>query len=278
MLRFFLIIWFILFSFTQKVLADSEDETKGYYKSKEAPAYKKTSSKPTIEIQGYYWLTDLTSKVKVTSNSIIGTDINFKDDLGIQDDDFGDIRLMWNLTSKSQLRLAYTEIDYNGSENIIRNIVFDGQTYTIGARVDTGLDIKYLRLGWIQQLIGVDAGSANTTLDLLFEVKGFLIDASLGVPSLGISESEKFIGAIPALGIIFNSKLHKSVNIFAELSGLYIGDYGYIFDAEAGIEIIPRDNFSILAGYRILSLKIENDSDYAEIEIIGPFFGATFRF
>ncbi len=230
-----------------------------------------------VEFEGRYWITDLTAEAKVTEFGI-GTDIDLKDDLGLKDEDFPDVRFTWYTGPKSKLRLTYFQVAYSGDETLSRTITFAGKTYTIGTRVITDLDIKYLRLGWAWQFINIAKGKVK--LGTLLEVKGALVDISLDAPYLipPIKESEKFIGGLPTVGAALDINPHKVVNLFAEVSGIYAGKYGYFLDGEAGIKIIPIKYFRVVGGYRILDFKVEDDPDLAQLRISGPFVGATLRF
>jgi hypothetical protein len=232
-----------------------------------------------VEFEGRYWITDLTARAKVTENDV-GTDIDFKTDLGLKDKNFPDGRFTWYTGPKSKLRLAYTRISYSGDKNVERTIEFGGEIYNVGTRVITDFDVKYIRLGWVWQFINVADGKVK--FGTLLEAKGFWVDTSLEAPdiALPVKESEKFAIGLPTIGVALDINPHKMVNIFAEISGLPAGKYGYFLDGEAGIKIkiIPIKNLSILGGYRIFDIKAENDSDFAKLRISGPFIGATLRF
>ncbi len=142
----------------------------------------------------------------------------------------------------------------------------------------TDLDVKYLRLGWVWQFINIADGKFK--LGTLLEAKGLWIDASLEAPYLvpPVKESQKYAAGLPTVGVALDINPHKIVNIFAEVSGLPAGKYGYFFDGEAGVKIIPIKNLSIVGGYRIIDIKANDDPDYAKLKISGPFVGATLRF
>lgn len=230
-----------------------------------------------VEFEGRYWITDLTAEAKVTGSGI-GTDIDLKDDLGIKDEDFPDVRFTWYPGPNSKVRLAYTQVAYSGDKTIGRTIAFDGKIYTIGTRVITYYDVKYLRLGWTWQFINIVKGKVK--FGTLVEAKGALVDISLDAPYLipPIKESEKFIGGLPTVGAALDINPHKLVNVFAEVSGIYAGKYGYFLDGEAGIKIIPIKNVSVVGGYRIFDVTVEDEPDLAQLRISGPFIGATLRF
>lgn len=234
-----------------------------------------------VEFEGRYWMTDLTAKAKVSENNIIGTDIDLKSDLGLKDKNFPDGYFTWYMGSKSKVRFAYTQINYSGDKNVERQIEFSGATYTAGARVITDLDMKYLRFGWSWQFINVDDGKVK--LGTLLEVKGFWVDTSLESPNMSppVKESGKFAIGLPTIGVALDINTNKMVNIFAEISGLPAGKYGYFLDGEVGIKttkMIPIENLSVVGGYRIFDIKAKNDSDFARLKISGPFIGTTLRF
>ena len=232
---------------------------------------------PTIELEGRYWITDLKGKIKV-SEADFGESIDFRRDLGIKDENFPEVRLTWYTGPKSKIRLAYTQADFEGDENLNRTVEFEGQTYTAGTRVETDVKVKYLRLGWAWQFI--DIGEGVVKLGTLVEGKGFWVKASLEAPDLGppVKESEKFLFGLPTIGIALDVNPHKMVNIFAEASGLAAGNYGYVYDAEVGVKLIPVKFLSIIGGYRIFDIKARHSHDYARLMVHGPFAGATLRF
>lgn len=233
--------------------------------------------RPKFEIEGRYWITDLDGEIRYTDSGI-GTKVDFEEDLGLDDEGYPELRVSWLIGPKSRLRLAYTQTAYSGDGNINQVIVFGGETFPVGTRVKTDVDVKYLRLGWVWQFINVADGRVK--IGTLVEVKGFSVDISLDAPDLipPIKESVDAVGAFPTVGVVLDIHPHKLVNIFAEASGIYAGKYGYSYDAEAGVEITPIKNLGIIGGWRILDFKIEDDPDFAKLKVSGPYVGAVWRF
>jgi len=230
-----------------------------------------------LELEGRFWFTDLEGRVKVTDDDT-GTDINLKRDLDIKDEGYPELRLTWYTGRKSKIRFAYTQVGYDGEANIQRTILFDGTTFNVGTRVLTDLDIKYGRIGWAWQFINIDNGFFK--LGTLIEGKGFWTKTTLETPDLtpALREKEKFRFALPAIGAALDINPHKMLNIFAEGSGLPAGKYGYMYDVEAGIKLIPIKILSIMGGYRLLEFKVKHDRDFAKVRVHGPFVGVTVRF
>jgi len=71
---------------------------------------------------------------------------------------------------------------------------------------------------------------------------------------------------------------HQIINIFAELSGMTAGKYGYFIDGEAGVKIMPIKNVGLIGGYRLFDIKAKDDPDFAKLRIDGFFAGLTVRF
>ena len=230
-----------------------------------------------IEFDGRYWMPDLDSSVRV-EESEIGTEFDAKDDLGIGDENFPDARVIWNMTPGSRLRLGYTQIGYDGSQTVNRSLEFKGKTYSAGTLVNSEMDISYLRLGWIWDLLNVMDDKVRVSS--VVEAKGILADVTLDAPNLSpaVSEEETFAGGLPTLGLAVSFMPIDQLNLFCEASGLYAGQYGHFLDAEAGVEIKPVKYISLIGGYRMIDLKVEYEPDYFSMQIDGPFAGGKIMF
>lgn len=231
--------------------------------------------KETVEFEGRYWVTDLDAKARVKESGI-GEKFDFKSDLGVDNENLPEGRFYWHTGPNSKIRLAYTQAEFEGDETATQVIEFNGQTFNIGTRVVSGFDIRYFRLGWIWQFLNFLDDKIK--LGTAIEVKGINADVSLSAPAIPIKESEELWGALPTVGLALDINPINKLNIFAEVSGLGAGDYGYFFDAEVGIKFMPIKYFTILGGYRLINIKAEHDQDFADIKLSGPFMGATLKF
>jgi hypothetical protein len=229
----------------------------------------------TFEFEGRYWVTDLDAKAKIIESGI-GGKFDFKSDLGVDDENLPEGRFYWHTGPNSKIRLAYTLAGFDGDKVATQAIEFNGQTFNIGTRVVSEFDLNYLRLGWIWQFLNFLDDKIK--LGTVVEVKGINADVSLQAPALSIKESEELWEALPTVGVALDINPINRLNIFAEVSGLGAGGYGYFFDAEAGIKFMPIKYFTIFGGYRLINIKAEHDDDFVDIELSGPFMGATLKF
>ena len=228
-----------------------------------------------IEVQGRYWISDLEAEAKVIESGI-GDKFDFKDDLGIDDENLPEARIIFHTGPNSLLRLGYTQVNYSGDETVSRTVEFKGQSYTAGARVESELDIKYARFGWLWYFLSL--ADDKVKLGSIVEAKAVMADISLKAPTLSLSDSEHFIGGLPTAGLACQVKPIEKVKFFGEISGIGAGEFGYFFDAEAGIAFVPLEHLSIEAGYRMIDLKAEDDPDFATVQMRGPFLSVTARF
>jgi hypothetical protein len=228
-----------------------------------------------VEFEGRYWMTNLSAEAKVAQEGK-GTDINLKSDVGLADKNFPSGRFNFFVSPNHRLTLSYTPISYKTDSNIKRTVEFDGQTYAVNTRVNAALDLQYFRFGWAYQFVNVEGGKFK--FGTLVEVKGVQGEVSLAAPDLAIDNAWKFTAWLPTLGLAMDINPTPFLNIYAEISGLPAGQYGTIWEAEAGVKFIPFKNFSISGGYRLVDIDARNDPDYAKVKLGGPYVGLSLRF
>jgi hypothetical protein len=171
-------------------------------------------------------------------------------------------------------------ISYDSDGPVTRTIVFDGETYTAGTQVATDLEVHYASFGWIYEFINTDDGmfKIGTVLDAKVMAADVSLESSATPMSPAIDESEQSVIGLPTVGVALDFNPVKMVNIFGEISGMSGGSYGHFVDGEIGIKLIPVRNVSIVGGYRLIDVRVEDSSNFAELRISGPFVGATIRF
>jgi hypothetical protein len=228
-----------------------------------------------VEFEGRYWITNLSAEAKVTQEGK-GTDINLKSDLDIADKNFLSGRFAFFISPNHRLTLNYTPISYSTDSNIKRTVDFAGETYPVNTRVVAALNFQYLRFGWAYQFVNLAGGKFK--FGTLLEVKWAQGDLSLAAPGLGIDNRWNFSAWLPTVGLAMDINPIPLLNIFAEISGLPAGQYGTIWEAEAGMKFILFRYFSISGGYRVVAIDPRNGSDYATIKLGGPYIGVSLRF
>ena len=233
-----------------------------------------------VELESYLWRPELTSTVRSVAGGApidpaLAT-LDLKADLGMQDQDAVDYRLTFRTGPHSRVRLAYLGLQYDGDAHVERTIEFNGQTYLVGTRVISALSLDYARLGWIWQFLGNDSARLGT----IVEAKAVKIDAALRAPGLQppVEESDSRSAVLPTVGLALDLTPHRVINLFAEVSGIAAGSRGRFLDGEVGLRLTPLRFLTIVGGYRVIDLRLEDEPDLAELKDKGPFFGFNLRF
>ncbi|MCK5235723.1 MAG: hypothetical protein KAR06_01965, partial [Deltaproteobacteria bacterium] len=173
-----------------------------------------------------------------------------------------------------KLRYIFLPMSWKGSSDIQRNIVFGGETYTVGSTVSGDLTIDYHRLGYEYDIID----TLDNKLGIIFEVKYLDIVGSLQEPLIPLDEKGEIALPIPTVGLTFQIGLPSFFTVGAEVTGMSAGQYGRIIDAEAAINFAPVPFFRLSGGYKILNVHGEYQDNVVDLSIKGPFAMLRFKF
>jgi hypothetical protein len=230
--------------------------------------------KYTVELEGRMWNVKLDSTVRVVANGI-GTDTKLVDDLGFDErKNFFQGRLQVKFLKKHKFNLEYIPLKWDGDKVVTRTIEFSGEKYTVGTRVQSSLDLKFLKGGYEYDFLVGSLGFLGGTLDVLVANASVQLKA----PDLGIDQKEDKTVPIPMIGVIGRIYPIKWVNLTAKASGLPLGSYGYVFDAEASVNINPIRYLGISGGYRYFAVNVKYEDNSLDYRLDGPFVGLDIRF
>jgi hypothetical protein len=220
-----------------------------------------------VDVEGRYWFSTLDSTVQVTTGSIIGTELDFIDDLGISDkENFLEGRIILEFGNHS-LRYGYIPLKWDETSTLSRTVTFGGQSYTVGTSVESELKSDYHRLGYQYNVIDV----MDNHLGVIFELKYFDTRASLKATSLGFDEAEAIKAPIPTVGLAAGVSLPFLFSIEGEITGISFGKDIYMYDAEAVVNLKPLPFIDLSGGYRVMKFHVEDKDDFAELTLSGPF-------
>jgi len=228
----------------------------------------------TIEVEGRMWNVKLDSTVRIVQSGI-GTEVKLVDDLGFDErKNFFEGRLQIKFARKHKFNLEYIPLKWDADKLITRTIEFNGQTYTVGTRVQSSLDLKFFKGGYEYDFLAGRVGFLGGTLDVLVANANVRLNA----PALAIDQKEDKTVPIPMIGLIGRVYPIKWVNLTAKASGLPLGSYGYVFDGEASLNINPIKYLGISGGYRYFSTNLKYSDNSLDYKLDGPFVGLTLRF
>ena len=99
-----------------------------------------------VEVGGCLWYPSPTIFISSESLGIIGSTIDFVEDLGIDNQTFTQLKVVLRPAVKHKFRFEYTPIGYEAESTLRRSIIFNGQRFDIALPVDSELNWKAYRL------------------------------------------------------------------------------------------------------------------------------------
>ncbi len=231
-----------------------------------------------VEVGGYFW--SPTPDIFVTSESlpgILGTRIDFVEDLGIEKTRHTQLKVVLRPGTKHKLRFEYTPIKYEAVGEIQRTIVFNGITFPVSLPVESELNWRAYRFGYEWDFVYLDRGFVG----LVLEAKYTDVEATLS--NVLDTEFVRARGPIPAIGVIGRGYVTPNISITGEFGFFKLPDIdedyaGRYFDFDLYGTVNFSDNFGAQAGYRSLDLLIRVDNDEGDMKLKGLYFGGVARF
>ncbi|HEX5475511.1 MAG TPA: hypothetical protein VFX12_12700 [Vicinamibacterales bacterium] len=231
-----------------------------------------------VEVGIAFW--DPTPNIVISSESlgIIGNDIDFVTDLGIEKHQFHQFKVVLRPATKHKFRFEYTPIGYTSQATLQRELIFNGQKFQIGIPVATDLEWKAYRFGYEYDFVYRDRGFVG----VLLEAKYTDVQATLSSPI--DTEFTHARAPIPAIGLIGRGYIVPNISITAEFSGFklpddinnkYAGKY-YDFDLYGTVNF--TDHLGAQLGYRSFDVYYRVNHDSGTMTLKGPYFGGVARF
>ena len=231
-----------------------------------------------VEIGGYLWSTSPTIFITSESLGIIGSTIDFVEDLGIGDKTFRQLKVVLRPGRKHKFRFEYSPISWSEESLLSRSIIFNGQRFDIALPVLAELQWNAMRFTYEWDFVYRDRGFVGLVLDLKYTD----VEASLENSLIG----REFISArapIPAIGLIGRGYVAPNVSITGEFTGFklpdideeYQGTY-YDFDLYGSVNF--TDNFGAQVGWRRFTVFYKVDEDEGDFKLKGLYFGGVVRF
>ena len=232
-----------------------------------------------VEVGGYFWNPTPTIAIQSEALGIIGSRIDFIEDLGLEKTRFGQLKVVLRPATKHKFRFEYTPISYEQPEGTLRrNIVFNGITYNVALPVATTLDWRAYRFGYEFDFFYHDRGFVG----LLLEAKYTDVEATL--TNVIDTEFVRARAPIPAIGIIGRVYPAPNISITGEFSGFKLPesideDYSAkYFDLDIYGTVNLSDHFGGQIGYRSFNVFYRVDSDEGDLQLKGLYFGGVVRF
>ena len=232
----------------------------------------------TIELTGGLW--DPTPVLVASSEQfgILGTHINFGDDLGLTRTQHPEFRATFKPGRKHKLRVSVVPIQYSQQPVLERRIVFQGIAYDIGVPVASTFRWDAWRFAYEYDVVSRDRGYFG----LILEAKYTKLQTELTS-----AVAEEFVRAqapIPALGGIMRVYPTRFTPITAEFTAFKLPEsvvFGYRaqyidFDLYGTVNFSRM--FGVNIGYRSMDFSYLIDRDTADLKLAGVYLSGTFRY
>ncbi len=225
-----------------------------------------TADTLSISIGANVWQQALSGGVQDGSSLI-----DVEDDLGMDDETNNVFYATFEhpIPLLPNLKLQHTEISQSANNTLLNNIDFDGIDYD--GNIQSDIDLSHTDATFYYEVL-----DNWISLDLGLTVR--LFDGEVSISSSVDSSSEDLEGPLPLLygKIQFDLPL-TGLSASITVNGIsYDGDS--LIDAAVSIAYQLKMGLGIEAGYRQLSVDIEDDDLQADIDLGGAFAGLTFKF
>ena len=228
-----------------------------------------------IGARGYYWFPSLDGTMRVDEANSIGTTIDFKDDLGIEDEDYPSGEVFVGL-GRHHLSLTYTNIDYSGSNTLTKTIVFKGETYVINSLVTSSIEYQMIDFHYQYDFLDLENVLAGFSLGGVLQVK--YLDGEVSLKTAGLDEKEDFTIPIPMVGLNLHIGLISDI-LEARLRGTAMSYSGNtIYEIMADISLTPLPFIGIHGGYKTFVIDIDEEDVMLDSDMSGPYVALTVSF
>ena len=230
-----------------------------------------------VEVSGSFWYP--TPAIVISSESIdgiIGSDIDFVKELGVEKGWFPQFRVVLRPATKHKFRFEYTPIRYDAETVLTRDIIFNGIEFPIAIPIQSEITWRAYRFSYEYDFIYRDRGF----LGLVLETKYTDVSASL-TNALDL----EFIHArapIPAVGLIGRGYVAPNISITGEFTFFKLpeiqGNSGRYFDIDVYGTVNFTDNVGAQGGYRSFDVIYKVENDNGDLQLKGLYFGGVLRF
>lgn len=224
---------------------------------------------------GYLFLNP-SGDVAVSAEGIIGTTLDIDDDLALDDSEDYFLEAALQLGS-FRLFAAYLPISFSGDSMLTRDIDFNGETFVLGSRIETDVNIDIYEAGLAWFWVNVD--DLPVRIQIGPEVAVKYVDAQVRMQdgTSGLSESDSFGVPVPTIGARARVAVGDSLGVVGRV-GYMEYDSNSFLDVDAQVEFSPLPLVGLFAGYRYLDVDVNESDVLIDATFSGPYAGALIRF
>lgn len=232
-----------------------------------------------IEVSGRLWKPDVFGQISSQQFGIVGTKIDFIDDLGFEKTRFKDLRIVLRPTKKFKFRIQHTPVVYTAETTLKREIIFNGQNYPIAVPIQSEFNWNVWRFGMEYDAFYRPRGYVG----FFIEARATEMIAELRSP-LHQPEFRRERAPLPAIGIVGRAYPLPALAINFEMSTFKVpantlpnieANY-YDWDINGTFNV---NRFAgVHVGWRRMTNYLSIKSDIGDTKFQGMYFGGTLRY
>ncbi len=215
-------------------------------------------------------------EVSVSADGLAGATLDLADDMGLDDSDDYFLEAALQLGS-FRLFAAYLPISFSGDNVLTENVDFKGETFVLGSRVESKVNIDIYEAGLAWFLINVDDLPVRVQFGPEMSVKYIDAHVEMQASVLDLDEFEDFGVPIPSLGARGKLAIADYLGVFGRVGYLKYNGSSFM-DIDAQVEFSPLPLVGIFAGYRYLDIDVDANDVIIDAAFAGPYVGALVRF
>lgn len=215
-----------------------------------------------------------------TSTTVVGTDINFKEQLGLPTQTWVPaFHVVFRPQPKHKIRADYYPLRYKESATLFAPINFNGQTYLTGQTVASTLDWNEWQFGYEYDVLTFDRGYIGGVVGMNL----YSIDAQLSNGTQAGGAGVRI--PMPGLGAIARYYVTPRFAVVGAYTGYFLpggatSTHGHVNDVDLYGVINISKYIGMQGGYRFFNASHRFDSpvNTGDFTLGGGFLGGTFRF
>jgi hypothetical protein len=223
--------------------------------------------------------TAATATAPAVTTTVTGTNIDFKQQLGLHNQWFPEVHLVIRPQTKHKIRFDFYPLYYKQSATLAAPLNFDGQTYLAGQTVTSSLYWNEWQIGYEYDAITFERGYIGGVVGMnYYAVSGQLSNGSqAGAAGVHIP--------MPGLGAIGRYYLTTRFSLTGAFTGYFLpgsdtSTHGHVIDVDLYGTINVSKYVGIQGGYRLLDAAHHFNSpvNTGDFRIGGGFLGGTIRY
>jgi hypothetical protein len=235
-----------------------------------------------IEGSASWWFPGATMSIASEAFNVVGSNIDLKTDLGFEDKRMSVLNLTLRPARRHKFRFQYVPIKFEAASVLRRDIVFNGQRYSVNLPVTSSLEWKAYRFGYEFDFVTKSRGFAGFIIEGKYTDTQVRLDAVTS--SVRIDEFARARLPLPALGGIGRFYVVPAVSITGEVTAFKLPDTidsrygGHYVDIDIYGTVNATRNIGAQFGYRSLDLGYLVKKDTGSFKLQGLYFGVIARY